>query len=206
MAKKTTAQASAEISNEVRQLIELTATTAAMRVYADGAGQVDHYRTTEKLLYNYKRLESLVRNEEEYLTIEHHAKSKSVVVFNPSGGAFKTEEDVMLEAAHERAISYARAVVNFREVERVIDLFRDRKEFIVIRMYYFREDADGNEREHSGARCTFEDIAIELSERDILKDEKTARRWRTNLISDIAVCMFGKAAAISTGAYRPKNG
>lgn len=205
MAKKQQADGIAE---EVRELIALTAEETASKIYMENvSGQVNYYRIVEKLLYNYKRLEALVRNEEEYLTVELHGRSKSVTVYAPSGGGheYKTEADIADEVARERLANYERTASNFREVEKVLDLFRARKEFIVIRMYYFNEDADGNERANDAAQYTWEQIALELSERGILRDEKTARRWRNNIINDIAVCMFGKAAAISTGVFRGKN-
>jgi hypothetical protein len=205
MAKKPAAQESATVTDELLRLIELAATTAASKVYADGAGRADHYRAIEKLLYNYKRLETLVRNEEEYLTVESHDKSKSVVVFSPNGGAYRTVEEVAEEIARDRLLKYERTCSNFREVEQVINLFREIKEFIVIRMYYMGEDADGNERDPSAPRYTWEDIALELSARNMLKNEKTARRWRKNLINDMAVCMFGRAGAMTVGQCRHRN-
>lgn len=195
------------IADEVKELIALTAEETASRVYMENvSGKVNYYRIVEKLLYNYKRLEALVRNEEKYLTVELHGKSKSVTVYSANGGGtYKCAEDIAEEVARERLANYERTASNFREVEKVLDLFRVRKEFIVIRMYYFGEDADGNERAEDAPQYTWEQIALELSERGILRDEKTARRWRNNIINDIAVCMFGKPAAISTGVFRGKN-
>lgn len=195
------------IAEEVKELIALTAEETASKIYLENiTGQVNYYRIVEKLLYNYKRLDALVANEEEYLTVELHGKSKSVTVYSPSGGGtYRAEEDIVEEVARQRLLNYERTATNFREIEKVIDLFRARKEFDVIRMYYFGEDAEGNQRDQDAPQYTWEEIALELSERDILKDAKTARRWRNNIINDIAVCMFGKAAAISTGVYRGKT-
>jgi len=165
---------------------------------------IDHYRSVERLLYNYKRLETLVKNEREYLSVEHHEKSKSVVVHMAGGGKYRTKENVVEELARERLLNYEKTAARFREVEKVIDIFRNRKEFIVIRMYYFNETADGCERAAEAPQYTWEEIAFELSEFDILRDEKTARRWRTNLINDIAVTMFGTAAAVSLSKNRAK--
>lgn len=195
------------IAEEVKELIALTAEETATKIYMENvSGQVNYYRIIEKLLYNYNRLSVLVRNEEEYLTVELHGRSKSVVVYSESGGGqYQSGDDVAEEVARQKLLNYERTAANFREVEKVIDLFRHRKEFAVIRMYYFGEDADGNQRDTAAPQYTWEEIALELSERDILKDAKTARRWRNNIINDIAVCMFGRAAAISTGVYRGKQ-
>jgi hypothetical protein len=180
---------------------EAAADIAAAKVFAESGGP-DYYRTVERLLYNYKRLEALTRNAEEYLTVELHSKSKSITVYSPSGGTYRTEDEALEEIAHERLLNYERTAANFRALAEVIDLFRDRKEFIVIRMYYLGEDAEGRERPDDAEQYTWQDIALELSARGVLKDEKTARRWRTNIVTDIAVCMFGRAAAISASAHR----
>lgn len=195
------------IAEEVKELISLTAEETASKIYMENvSGQVNYYRIVEKLLFNYRRLKALVENEEEYLTVEHHERSKSVVVYSASGGgAYQAGEDVAQELARQKLLNYERTVSNFREVEKVIDLFRGRKEFTVIRMYYFNEDADGHQRPDDAPQYTWEEITLELSERGTLKDAKTARRWRNNIINDIAVCMFGRAAAISTGVFRGKQ-
>lgn len=98
-------------------------------------------------------------------------------------------------------IEDGRAKAQFEEVERVISLFRERKEFIVIRMYYFNQDVHGNE--HTG-KYTFEEITEELSEFGLLHDAKTARRWCNSIINDMAVCMFGMPAAISAATEHPQ--
>ena len=195
------------VAEGIKELIALTAEETASRVYLENvSGQVNYYRIIEKLLYNYKRLKTLVENEEEYLTVELHEKSKSVTVYSAhGGGTYKCAEDIAEEVARERLANYERTAANFREVEKVLALFRNRKEFVVIRMYYFGEDPDGNERGNDAPQYTWEQIALDLSERGILRDEKTARRWRNNIINDIAVCMFGKPAAISTGVFRGKG-
>lgn len=196
------------IAEEVKELIALTAEKTASQIYMENiTGQVNYYRIVEKLLSNFSRLSVLVRNEEEYLTVELHEKSKSVVAYSSNGGSrsYGGGDDVVEEMARQRLLNYERTASNFHEVEKVIDLFRDRKEFIVIRMYYFGEDAEGAQRGADAPQYTWDEIALELSERGILKDTKTARRWRNNIVNDIAVCMFGKAAAISTGVYKGKT-
>jgi hypothetical protein len=203
MKKKATE--SAKVFNEREtDLIELAASQAAAKVYNETAGdKLDYYRIVEKLLYNYKRLAMLVLNKKDYLNVEYHEKSKSIVVF---GNGSHMPDGVEAELTRTKLLSYEKTAANFRDIESVLNLFRERKEFIVIRMYYFGEDADGKEREAGAEKYTWEEIAFELSRREILKDEKTARRWRTNLINDIAVCMFGKAGAISLGRKHNKSG
>lgn len=193
--------------DDLRELIAATAEETAAKIYMENvAGQVNYYRIVEKLLYNYKSLQELVRNEKEYLTVERHERSKSVVVYSSgSRGVYQSQDDIAEELAREKLLNYERTAANLREVEKVLAIVRNRKQFIVIRMYYFNENADGSEREASAPQNTWDDIAFELGERGILKDAKTARRWRNNIINDIAVLMFGKPAAISTGVFRGKN-
>lgn len=192
---------------DLQAVIDATAEKTASKIYMENVtGQVNYYRIMERVLYNYKKLKKLVQNEREYLTVEMHSRSKSVVVASSSGtrGVFVSDEEIAEEVARERLANYERTAANLHEVEKVINMFRDEKQFIVIQMYYFNEDADGNEREAGAPQYTWEDIALELAERGILKDEKTARRWRNNLINDMAIVMFGKTAAISTGVFRGK--
>ena len=49
---------------------------------------------------------------------------------------------------------------------------------------------------------TPEEIAEELSDAGILKEIKTARRWRNKIVNDMAVCVFGIPAAVSAATYR----
>lgn len=66
--------------------------------------------------------------------------------------------------------------------------------FFVIRMYYFSEDLDGN---FTGNKYTFEDIANELSVKGINRTVRCLRGWRTKLVQDMAVLIFGADAALT---------
>ena len=66
-------------------------------------------------------------------------------------------------------------------------------------MYYFGETPEGKEAEQA---YTWETIAQELAERDILRGEKTARRWKNEIIKDMAVCLFGARAAVNVSKGR----
>ena len=72
-------------------------------------------------------------------------------------------------------------------------------------MYYFNQEADGTQRPDGAERYTFSEIAAVLEEMGLLKEEKTARRWRSKIINDMAVCMFGMPAAVSAGVYHSKT-
>lgn len=202
MAKKNTGV----ITEEVRELINEVARTTASMAYIDNAsGEINYFRAMESLLYNYKKLAALVADYEAYTEVELKEKSKSLVSFSPSSsGVYRTQDDILEELKRDKVISYHRTRARFEEIDRVIKLFADRKEFHVVRMYYFGEGADGNQRQAGEAQYTWDDIAYELSTMGMIRDAKSARRWRNKIVNDMAVCMFGKPAAVSVGTYRRK--
>ena len=109
------------------------------------------------------------------------------------------------EMKRDKIISYHRTRARFEEIDRVVKLFAERKEFHVIRMYYFGEDAQGNERPAGAEPYTWEAIAAELEGMGLIRDAKSARRWRNKIVNDMAVCMFGKPAAVGVGTYRKER-
>lgn len=192
------------ITDEIKELIQEVAKETAAAVFENATGEVNYYKAMEMLLNNYTKLAALVENEAEYIKVELQGKSKGIVSFTPGSGGYngtKTDDEIIEELQREKAIQYHKTKARFEEVDRVIRLFQNRKEFYVIRMYYFNEDAQGNKRDID-KRYTFEEIADELSAMNLLKDERTARRWRSRIVNDMAVCMFGTAAAVGAGKYR----
>lgn len=192
------------ITDEIKELIQEVAKETAAAVFENVTGEVNYYKAMEMLLNNYTKLAALVENEAEYIKVELQGKSKGIVSFTPGSGGYngtKTDDEIIEELQREKAIQYHKTKARFEEVDRVIRLFQNRKEFYVIRMYYFNEDAQGNKRD-TDKRYTFTEIADELSMLDLLKDERTARRWRSRIVNDMAVCMFGTAAAVGAGKHR----
>lgn len=192
------------ITEEVKELIQEVAQKTAAAIYIEQTeGKIDFYKAMEALLYNYTKLKQLVENEAEYMKVELKGKSKSIVKFSQgSGYNGKTEDDIIEELQQQKAIQYQKTKARFEEVDRVIQLFKDRKEFYVIKMYYFGQDATGKQREK---QYTFEEIAEELEKLGLLKDERTARRWRSRIVTDMAICMFGRDAAITAGRIKQKK-
>ena len=204
MAKKKTGI----ITDEVRELINEVARVTASYAYIDGmGGEVNYFRAMESLLYNYKKLAALVADYEGYTHVQIQGRSKDVVRFSPSAGgnAYRTQDEIMEEMERDKVISYHRTRARFEEIDRVVKLFAGKKEFHVVRMYYFGEAADGTPRPADAPSCTWEDIAEELGEMNLIRDAKSARRWRNKIVNDMAVCMFGKPAAVSVGTYRKKQ-
>lgn len=202
MAKKKTGI----ITDEQRELINEVARVTASYAYIDGiGGEVNYFRAMESLLYNYKKLAALVADYEAYTHVELRERSKSIVTFSPSSGnAYRTQDEIIEEMERDKVISYHRTRARFEDIDRVVKLFADSKEFHVVRMYYFGEAADGSTRPAGAPSYTFEDIAAELGDMGMIRDEKSVRRWRNSIVNDMAVCMFGKPAAVSAGTFRKK--
>lgn len=196
---------SSKISEDVRKLISEVARATACAAYEITSGPVNYFRAMESLLFSYKKLAALVADYEGYMKVELPEKSTSIIVFSPSNGPYKAKEDILEEIERDKLAAYQRTRARFEELEKVVNLFRDRKEFHVVRMYYFGEDAQGNERPADAKPYTWEEIAFELSDMGMVRDAKSARRWRNKIVNDMAVCMFGKAAALGMGAYRGKR-
>lgn len=195
------------ITDEVRELINEVARETASMAYIDGMGdEVNYFRAMESLLFNYKKLAALVADYEAYTHVELQGRSASISSYSPSSGyTYRTEEDILDEMKRDKIISYHRTRARFEEIDRVVKLFAERKEFHVIRMYYFGEDAQGNERPAGAEPYTWEAIAAELEEMGLIRDAKSARRWRNKIVNDMAVCMFGKPAAVGVGTYRKER-
>lgn len=202
MAKKT-----AELSEELRDAIFEAARAGALEAYAANTGDfINYFKATETLLYNYKKLAELVADEEAYCEVEYHAGRKTFSAGSKSAGYYeqKTEEDIVEEMQEEKRRQYRETKYGFEKLKRAVSLFEGQKEFVVIRLYYFGEDINGDPRE-GGKTATWEEVVAELEEAGILKEIKTARRWRNKIVNDVSVCIFGIAAAVSAGTYRKRD-
>lgn len=198
MAKKTT-----ELSEELRDAIFEAARAGAAQAYTSSAGFINYFKAMETLLYNYKKLAALVADEEAYCEVEYHA-GKSTFSSMPQAKGYvqrKTEAEIVEEMREEKQRQFKETKFGFERLTRVIELYKDRKEFTVIRMYYMGEDYEGNIRE-GGKPYTWEEVAFDLEEVGVLKGVKTACRWRNKIINDMAVCVFGIPAAVSAATYR----
>jgi hypothetical protein len=169
-----------------------------LRTYLDntGGGETNYFKSMEWMLSNYYELAQLVADASLYMDEAKRERSKSLVTYRGNGGGMPSEDAE--EAAEQlRAKHFAYTKARFDEINGVVRVYADRKEMRVVRMYYFREDADGNRIAVDEKRMTFEEIAVALG-----NDEKTVRRWRSRIVNDMAVTLFGKRAAIEAGTYR----
>lgn len=191
-----------ELSEELREAVFEAARAGAAEAYTQNTGYVNYFKAMETLLYNYKKLAALVADEEAYCEVEYHAGRKTFSTTPQAKGFIqrKTEAEIVEEMREEKQKQFKETKSGFDSLARAISLFEGHKEFVVIRLYYFGEDINGNPRE--GGTATWEEIAEELSDAGILKEIKTARRWRNKIVNDMAVCVFGIPAAVSAATYR----
>lgn len=162
------------------------------------------YRTTERLLRNYKKYQRLVTDLEGY-GFEPIEKSHSISVAPPPGSGVSDRVDLYDEHVAARRASYERTKARYDEIDAVIRQFQDKEEFIVIRMYYFNEDAYGKDRDDAKP-YTWEEIAEELSYTGIDRGVSTLRLWRSKLVQDMTVLLFGIDGAVSIEAREPRQG
>ena len=125
--------------------------------------------------------------------------SPPVRVAPASGGMLRSREEIADEIIEERLRSYRVSCAQFRWFDATVRQFQDRPEFVVIRMYYFGEDAYGNDRPADSKRYTFEEIAEELSAAGVERSVKTLRSWRSQLVQEMTVCMFVMDGSLSIG-------
>lgn len=184
-----------ELEDLIRQVSKETAadTVAAYRC----SGIVNYFKAMESLLWNYKKLQTLVRDPEAYMDVAVQHRSKSIVRMGSGGpaiGYLETDDDLLETLKAERQESYERTRARFEEVDMVVNLFRKEPEWPIVGMYYMNEDAEGRERDERAPRWTWESIAL-----DLLISEKTARRRRSKIVRNMSIVMFGAPAAISAG-------
>ena len=163
------------------------------------------YRTTERLLRNYKAYQRLVNDLDSY-GFEPIGKSHDISVAPPPGSGVKDKVDMYDEHVAARRASYERTKARYDEIDAVVRQFQDQEEFIVIRMYYFNEDANGQDRGENAKQYTFGEISEELAALGIDRSERSLRTWRTKLVQDMTVLLFGVDGAVSIEAREPKQG
>ena len=187
---------------DFRELIDEAARTAALSAAAairrTGTGGVNYFKAMESLLWNYKRLEQLVDQPEVYMESWVQHRSKSIVIMGGHGsgdGGMQTDEDLLEALVSARRESYKETCARFQEISAVVTIFREEPEWPVVGMYYMNEDRYGLDRDPvKDPKWTWESIAFELG-----INEKTARRWRSKMVRNMSVVMFGVPAAVSAG-------
>lgn len=148
------------------------------------------FKNTEKILYCYNALREHVADEKAYieegLEAAGRGKSKSVVVWSKTPAAHMDEEQII----ESRTASYKRSCADLKKVEKALKHIKDKKGYEVIEMRYLKRK-DGSEI------YTYEEIAEALAGKGAYGDnlnEKTVRGYKTKLVKEIAVLLFGSDA------------
>lgn len=187
------------------ELIERAAEEGARRALAL-RGQVrtaNLYRATERLLRSYPRFRYWEEHPEEYGFFPAE-KSKDISVAPPPGAGVRDRVEIWESYVAARQASFERTMGRYYDIKAVVDSFSDRPEFVVIRMYYFNETIDGRTREREEGRYSFGDIADELAVIGIERSETTLRSWRSQLVQDMTVMLFGLEGAVSVESHGPR--
>ena len=188
---------------DYRELINEAAHAGALAAAAEirrtGSGGVNYFKAMESLLWNYKRLQRLVEQPDTYMDVFVQHRSKSIVVMGGQGGSgapsVQTDDDLLEALKESRRTTYRGTCARLQEVAAVVALFREEPEWPVVGMYYMNEDRHGFDRDPvMDPRWTWETIALELE-----ISEKTARRWRSKIVRNMSVVLFGIPAAVSAG-------
>lgn len=143
----------------------------------------------------YKSACRLIENPEEFGFMPA-GKDKSISIAPPKGSGVMDHIDLTEAFIEGRKRAFTRYVEEWQRTQAAVECFKDRREFIVIRMYYFNEDAHGHDR-GTAKPYSFEDIADELSGIGIMRSVRSLRTWRSKLVQDMAVLIFGEDAAIT---------
>lgn len=188
------------------ELIDEAAERAAEKVLAlqRKAWNVNHYRAMENLLRAYKKTKQWDEHPEEYGFFPT-GKSHDISVAPPPGLGLRDKVEMNELFVQSKETSFVRSMARFFELEAVIKLFEDRREFVVIRMYYFNEDEHGNDRGPDAKPYTFPEITDALRNIGIERSEKAIRRWRSKLVQEMTVMMFGIDGALSIEAHDQKQ-
>lgn len=166
-----------------------------------GSFGVNHYRAMENLLFAYPRRVRIMEHPEEFQFFKVE-RSKDISIAPPPGTGVvdKIESAEMYTEARKQQYQYEMRLLC--ETEYAIAPFRHLPEFVVIRMYYFNENFDGSYRGIQEKRFTFEEIAEELERSaGIQRSVATIRKWRSQLVRDMTVMMFGADGALSVEAH-----
>lgn len=174
------------------------ATRQTVEVLQQQAPERNYFKITEKLLYSYPTLKRIVSDKAAYTRVELQGRS-GVVRFNPNK-AWKSPDDILEDMEKDKEAEYDITAKEFKRLDRVIQAFKDRKEFTVIRLYYFKEREDGTPLPEDAQEMTWEEVSFRVD-----KALKTVMRWRNEIVNDMAICLFGIDAAIQAGTERKKK-
>lgn len=193
------------IEQIIDKAVEKSFTAMKQSGDADDGKSFDYYRATESILYNYQKLIDIASDETEYMADIYKQRSKSITSFS-SGSGYRDPDEAAEEKEHERQKAFEKTKGQLEFINSILAHFKDDPRYIIIEMYYFGYDAKGRPREKGAKHWSFVDIASQILREDgSCPDEKTVRKWRSQLVSDISVVLFGMPAALSNSLTRTKK-
>lgn len=190
-------------------LMDYIARTARQTAQEVVAGQrrqrnTNLYRATERLLRSYPRYRAWEADPESYGFFPV-AKSKDISVAPPPGSGVRDRVEIYEDFVRAREASFTRTMARYYDIKAVVERFADRPEFVVIRMYYFNEDPYGHERGDDARRYSWEELADDLAAAGMTRAVSTLRSWRSNLVQEMTVLLFGIDGALSVEDREPKG-
>lgn len=157
---------------------------------------INYYRATEDALRAYIKVKRQLEHPEEYGFFPT-GKSHDISVAPPPGLGLRDKVEANELFVESRKNSFIRTADKFNEIHMAVKAFENRREFVVIRMYYFGEDEYGNYRGDDAKRYTWEEIAEALEHIGINRSVSVLRGWRSSLVREMAVMIHGVDGAVS---------
>ena len=151
------------------------------------------FKNTEKILYCYQTLKEHVADEQEYLDIAFHGKSKSITSYCKNGSTPKDDDMILAD----RQASYERSKSDIERIEKALGKIKDRKGYEAIEIRYLQRKKTTEGKRVTEEVYTWEEITDILANRDGYPDnlnEKTVRNYKNTLIREMAVLLFGSDA------------
>lgn len=151
------------------------------------------FKNTEKILYCYRTLKEHVADEQEYLAIAFHGKSKSITSYCKNGSAPKDEDTIL----RDRQASYERSKSDIERIEKALNKIKDRKGYEAIEIRYLQRKETKEGKQVNEEVYTWEEITDILANTDGYPDnlnEKTVRNYKNTLVREMAVLLFGSDA------------
>ena len=184
------------VSKEIKDTIEITIQEVFQKLNSiswlerQKAMKEEAFKNTEKILYHYNALKEHVADESQYLA-EYQAerekkRSKSIVLYT-SRTTEPMDEDEFLE---DRKLSYKRSKEDVERIAKALNKIKEYKGYEVIELRYLT-------RTESNEVFTYEQIAEQLAgTKSYGKDlsERTVRRYKNELVKEMAVLLFGSDA------------
>lgn len=164
----------------------------------------NHYQAMEDLLHAYPVRVRMMEHPEEFEFFRVD-RSKDISIAPPPGSGVidKIESAEMFVESRKRA--YEHEIFRLHETEYAMAPFRNRPEFNVIRLFYLNEDAQGNYRGADAKHLTWDEIAAEMESIGIQRSITVLRRWRSSLVREMTIMMFGADGALDIESHDRKE-